>query len=142
MTSSVCFKVNTPNVLQETIDGEVVIVNLDSGNYYSMAQVGADIWSFIESGDAVAEVVNAIRQRYDGDHVDVEDAVNQFVDQLQQEALIVPDGAKEMEGIRGLDRQVETGVDTESGHRKASFRSTHPAHIYRYAGLALVGPNP
>ena len=113
MTSSVCFRVNSPNVIQEIIDDEVIIVNLDSGNYYSLAHVGAEIWSLIESGAAVAEVVNGIRQRYDGDHVDVEDAVNQLVDQLQQEALIVPDGAKELESIKGLDRQVETGVETE-----------------------------
>ena len=113
MTSSVCFRLNTPNVIQETIDGEVVIVNLDNGNYYSLDNIGAAIWSLIESGAAVAEVVNAIRQRYDGDHVDVEDAVNQFVAKLQREALIVPDGAKEPEGTKGLDRQVETGADTE-----------------------------
>ena len=113
MTSSVCFRVNSPNVIQETIDGEVVIVNLDNGNYYSLDNVGAVIWSFIESGAAVAEVVVRIRQRYEGNHVDVEDAVNQFVAELQQEALIVPDGAKEPEGIKGLDGQVETGADTK-----------------------------
>jgi hypothetical protein len=113
MTSSVCFRVNSPNVLQETIDGEVVIVNLDNGNYYSLSNVGAEIWGLIESGAAVAEVVDSTMRRYDGDHIDVEDAVNQLVDQLQQEALIVPDGAKEPEGIKGLDRQVETGADTK-----------------------------
>jgi len=113
MTSSVCFRVNSPNVVQETIDGEVVIVNLDNGNYYSLDNVVAVIWSLIESGAAVAKVVVRIRQRYERNHVDVEDAVDQFVAQLQQEALIVPDGAKEPEGIKGLDGQVETGADTE-----------------------------
>jgi len=113
MTSSVCFRVNSPQVIQETIDGEVVIVNLDNGNYYSLDNVGANIWNLIESGAAVAEVVDGIRQRYEGNHVDVEDAVNQFVAQLQQQALIVPDGAKGLESIKGLDMQVETGADTE-----------------------------
>ncbi len=113
MTSSVCFRVNSPNVIQEIIDNEIIIINLDTGNYYSLAHVGAEIWSFIESGATVAEIVDRTMRRYDGDHGDVEDAVNQFVDQLQQEALIVPDGAKEPEGIKGLDRQVDTGVDTE-----------------------------
>ena len=113
MNSFVCFKVNSPNVIQETIDGEVIVVNLDNGNYYSLSNVGAEIWGLIESGAAVAEVVDRTMRRYDGDHVDVEDAVNQFVAELQQEALIVPDGAKEPEGVKGLDRQVEAGADTE-----------------------------
>ena len=113
MTLSVSFRVNSPKVIQETIDGEVVIVNLDNGNYYSLDNVGTDIWSLIESGAAVAEIVDGITQRYEGNHIDVENAVNQFVAELQQEALIVPDGAKEPEGITGLDMQVKTGADTE-----------------------------
>lgn len=113
MTSAVYFRVNSPNVIQETIDGEVIVVNLDNGNYYSLDNVGATIWSLIESGAAVSEVVDGITQRYEGNHIDVEDAVHQFVAELQREALIVPDGAKEPEGVKGLDRQVETGADPE-----------------------------
>jgi hypothetical protein len=113
MTSSVCFKVNSPNVIQETIDGEVIVVNLDNGNYYSLDNVGAGIWSLIESGAAVPEIVDRITQRYEGNHVDIENAVNQFVAELQRQALIVPDGAKEPEGIKGPDRQVETGAGTK-----------------------------
>ena len=30
---------NTPTVTHETIDGEAVIINLDSGNYYSLVDV-------------------------------------------------------------------------------------------------------
>lgn len=41
-------RVNTPQVVCETIDGEVVIVNLDKGIYYSLLKTGADIWSRIE----------------------------------------------------------------------------------------------
>jgi hypothetical protein len=37
------FRVNTPTVTHETIDGEAVIINLDSGNYYSLIEVGSFI---------------------------------------------------------------------------------------------------
>jgi hypothetical protein len=112
MTSSVRFKVNSPQIIQETIDGEVVIVNMDNGNYYSLDNVGAAIWSLIESGAAVSEVVDRMTQRYEGNHVDIENAVNQFVAELQQQALIVPDGAKEPgKGSKGLGMRVESGAD-------------------------------
>ena len=42
------FRVNTPNVTHETIDGEAVIINLDSGNYYSLVEVGSFIWGLLE----------------------------------------------------------------------------------------------
>ena len=38
-------RVNGPDVMHETIDGEVIVINLTSGNYYSVRGVGADIWS-------------------------------------------------------------------------------------------------
>ena len=42
------FRVNTPTVTHETIDGEAVIINLDSGNYYSLVEVGSFIWGLVE----------------------------------------------------------------------------------------------
>ena len=43
MSTNTHFKINTPKIVHETIDGETVILNLDNGNYYSLAGIGADI---------------------------------------------------------------------------------------------------
>lgn len=43
MNLSEKFKINIPKVVHEMIEGEVVIVNLDGGDYYSLVTVGADI---------------------------------------------------------------------------------------------------
>ncbi|MDI6809774.1 MAG: hypothetical protein QME66_12490 [Candidatus Eisenbacteria bacterium] len=42
MSSSPRFRVNQPNVIFEVFDDEVVIVNLDSGNYYSLDKSGTE----------------------------------------------------------------------------------------------------
>ncbi|MEI6331186.1 MAG: hypothetical protein WCP16_18235 [Pseudanabaena sp. ELA645] len=42
------FKINTPNVVHELIDGEVIIVNLKKGDYYSLLSTSAKIWTGIE----------------------------------------------------------------------------------------------
>jgi len=47
-------KINEPNIVHENIDGETVILNLDSGNYYSIVDVGADIWNYIEKGAPIS----------------------------------------------------------------------------------------
>ena len=47
MDKSLHFRINNPKVIHETIDGETVIVNLDSGNYYSLDATGADIWEYM-----------------------------------------------------------------------------------------------
>ena len=52
-------KINEPNIVHENIDGETIILNLDSGNYYSIVDVGADIWNYIEKGAPLKEITAA-----------------------------------------------------------------------------------
>jgi hypothetical protein len=83
-------KINEPNIVHENIDGETVILNLDSGNYYSIVDVGADIWNYIEKGVPLSEILPLIRENYECFQGDEENVVNSFIEQLQQEGLIIP----------------------------------------------------
>ena len=83
-------KINDPNIVHENIDGETVILNLDSGNYYSIVDVGTDIWNYIEKGVPVREIMPLILENYDCTSGDEEITVNLFIQQLQQEGLVIP----------------------------------------------------
>jgi hypothetical protein len=41
------YEVNTQNAISETLDGETIIINLKSGNYYSMNKAGTAVWDAI-----------------------------------------------------------------------------------------------
>ncbi len=41
------YEINTQNAISETLDGETIIINLKSGNYYSMNKSGTAIWNSI-----------------------------------------------------------------------------------------------
>lgn len=87
MTSEI-LKINSPKVVHEIIDGEVVIVHLVKGHYYSLVKTGADIWSGIERGISREQILEEMVSRYDGDPADIEKAVNNMIEQLQEEELI------------------------------------------------------
>lgn len=89
------FRVNEPKVVHETIDGEVVLVNLERGDYFSLVTAGADIWDGLTKGLSQGEIVSEIAQRYEGDRETIEQATNNFIAQLQQEELIVVAPANE-----------------------------------------------
>jgi len=92
MNSADYFRVNNNNVIHEAIDGEVVIVNLNSGCYYSMENLGALIWSFlVDHHLPVSKIADAIADRYVGNREDIESEIKKLVSQLVQEDLIVPD---------------------------------------------------
>jgi hypothetical protein len=44
------YRVNTPQVSSETIDGEAIIIDFISGAYFSTDKLGAIIWENIKSG--------------------------------------------------------------------------------------------
>ena len=47
------------------MDGEAVILNLDSGTYFSLNSVGARIWELIQSARPVSEIRDAIIGEYE-----------------------------------------------------------------------------
>ena len=97
------FRVNTPTVTHEIIDGEAVIINLESGNYYSLQDVGSFIWSLVEKGASASEVHNRIVQTYEGEAQEIDRGVQELLAQLQQENLIVEvDGAGEAADLSQL----------------------------------------
>lgn len=84
-------KVNSPNIVSETIDGETVIVNLQTGDYYSLLRTATVIWSQIEQGTDRQSLIKDLLQNYSSDSAeeDISKAVNQFVEILTKEGLIV-----------------------------------------------------
>ena len=92
------FRVNSPNVVHETIDEEAVIINLMTGRYYSLEAVGVDLWDLVEGGSPIATMIEVLRERYDITNFDLPDIVIRFLDQLKDESLIVPAPSHVAEG--------------------------------------------
>jgi hypothetical protein len=84
------FRVNSPDVAWESFDGEVVIVNLQSGHYFSARSTGALIWRALASGASRAEVDALVISAFEGDAADIERSVRDFVDMLLERSLIAP----------------------------------------------------
>lgn len=106
---------NNPNVIHEVIDGEAVLVSMETGSYYSIDNVGATIWSYIESGLGVAQIVDAILNQYSGDCAQIENGVYQLIRQLLEEHLIVPaEMPQQTHKIRSMNGEVQTKPQFET----------------------------
>lgn len=66
------------DVVAEEIDGEVVIVNLKNGNYYSLTQSATLVWAGIQEHISVKQIRERLAQRYRGEA----DAMNRDIDEL------------------------------------------------------------
>jgi len=120
------FRVNTPTVTHETIDGEAVIINLDSGNYYSLVDVGSFIWGLVEKGASANELQDQVLQTYQGSPSDVDQGVQELLAQLQQENLIIP--------VNGAAEAADStaAVPLQNGHEKPAF---NPPLLHKYSDM-------
>ncbi len=82
------FVANTPAVASEIIDGEAIIMSLDSGSYYSSTGVGAAIWELILARRSTAHIKIAIQHAYEANEDVVETDLQAFLDNLLSENLV------------------------------------------------------
>lgn len=125
---------NTPTVTHETIDGEAVIINLDSGNYYSLVEAGSYIWGLIDKGASATELQNQVLETYQGNVSEVDRGVQELLAQLQQENLIVP--------VNGAAEAIEPASTTSSNnnHEKPLFSAPSLNKFSDMQELLLLDP--
>ena len=83
------FRVNEPDVINQVIDGEAVVLHLGTGRYFSARGCGADVWSWLSASVPVSAVVEALASSYDASPETIAVAVDEFVAYLLREGLVV-----------------------------------------------------
>lgn len=80
------YRINTPQVLHEQFDNEVVLVNLENGNYYSLNASGSAILLLIAKGLSP----DSIEKRCVDVDAALRDQVRDLLTELLGEGLITP----------------------------------------------------
>jgi fermentation-respiration switch protein FrsA (DUF1100 family) len=93
MQSHVVYRINSPSVIGEVLDGEAIIVNLDSGAYYSLDGAGAVVWGAAQSGAPVAELIGLTVAQYHGPAAEIAAGIAALVEELVAEGLLVTNSA-------------------------------------------------
>lgn len=85
------FLINADRVVHETIDGETIIIQLETGTYYSLAGPGAETWAMLAAGRSTDEVVEELGRRYEASTDELTRAVADLVGRLRGEELLEVD---------------------------------------------------
>jgi hypothetical protein len=84
------YGLNAPDIIAESVDGEVLIINLRDGTYYSADGTGGLIWDLVVAHGSLDDIVARLSASCTGAPSDIRRAVQQFVAELEEEDLIVP----------------------------------------------------
>jgi len=77
------------DVVAKIMDGEVVVIDLTTGVYYSIDGAGAAIWGGIEDGLSLGEIAAALARRYQIESARAEADVLRLAAELAAEDLVV-----------------------------------------------------
>ncbi len=88
ITETTTLTVRGGDVVHESVDGEVVIVDLASGVYFSTDGVGAVVWEHLSAGTSLQQLADWARSTYP-DQADAAEAVSLFVQQAHAQSLLV-----------------------------------------------------
>jgi len=75
-------------VLAREIDGETVLLNLETGVYFGLDPVGTDMWRAIQTNGRLQDVFASIAQEYDVDAATLRADLLQLVNQMCEKGLL------------------------------------------------------
>lgn len=73
---------------ESTIDDEIVAMNLDDGDFFSLTNIGKEIWGLIDDLSDRDAIVAALAESYDAERPIIEADVDAFLAQLRSAGLV------------------------------------------------------
>ena len=76
------------DVVSRDLEGEAVILNLETGTYFGLNEVGTRIWTLIQEHESLNRVFEAIRQEYEVSPEALEGDLLRIIDELRTKGLV------------------------------------------------------
>lgn len=105
------YRINSPAVVAQTIDGEAVVINLNTGCYYGFNRSASAAWDMLGQGLSTGEIVTAIAGSAGAPGApttagrlppgEIEAAVARLIGRLLEEELIAERGGAPADPAKG-----------------------------------------
>ena len=75
-------------VFANEIDGEAVMMNIQTGKYYGLDEIGSRIWELMEQKIQVKEIIEQLQKEYDVNEQQCKTDVLNLLNELKSNQLI------------------------------------------------------
>ena len=76
------------DLMVAVLDGEMVLLNTQSGTYFGLNEVGSRIWELASEPKMIKDILHTLAQEYSVDQTQLEGDVLQFINSLFKRSLI------------------------------------------------------
>jgi hypothetical protein len=85
------YRINDSKIVYEDYDDEIVLINLENGNYYSISGAAPVMWRLITEGRHTDGIVDGIMGKYVGARENIAWVTGEFIKGLLDEGLVLRD---------------------------------------------------
>lgn len=82
-------KINSESIVHETIEGEVIAIDLGSGSYFSLSGSAPRVWEMLAAGASAEEVTRSLKSHYEAEPGEIAEQVEDFLSRLSVAKLVV-----------------------------------------------------
>lgn len=76
------------DVVHRELDGETIVLSLESGMYFGLNATGSRVWTLIGEGATSAQIIDAISREFAHPADEVRADVDELLDVLQTKGLV------------------------------------------------------
>ena len=76
-------------VIAQKASNDLLLFNIEDGNYYSLNEIGSRIWELCDGTYSVGELVTVLAKEYDASHEELQKDVAELLETLKNGKLIV-----------------------------------------------------
>lgn len=102
----------SPNALFESFDNEIIIINMQSGTYYSLDATALGIWNLAQARHTVQTIIEATQNSYTGDADAISEAVMGLLEELEGQGLLVRAEAEAIAAPSDASPVKDSGLDS------------------------------
>ncbi|MGE0493099.1 MAG: lasso peptide biosynthesis PqqD family chaperone [Vulcanimicrobiota bacterium] len=77
------------NIVASELDGDLVMMSVDTGNYYSLDEVGAAIWELLDQPRPTGELVEGLVKRFEVERETCLEDIKPFLAELLAEGILI-----------------------------------------------------
>lgn len=81
--------VRNPKMIASDMDGETVMMSVESAEYYGLNKIGSRIWELLENKIKLEEMVSQLISEFDVEKKQCEKDTIDFLEELLQKNLII-----------------------------------------------------
>ena len=76
------------DLVSSDLDGEIVMMSIENGEYYGLDEIGSRIWTLLEEPKKVSELCDILLEEFEVEREQCEEEVLAFLNEMASDDLI------------------------------------------------------